>query len=132
MVDLDIHQISIIKMKDRDNYNIFGNGNDRSKESSNKANIKYSIFSGKEIDRPIKIENKNQNQNLNQINEIIQQGLKDIENKDDDLSGKEFKTQILKKGKKKKISYTRNIPKIKSRFERLFIPYQMPHLMTKF
>ena len=91
-------------MKDRDNYNIFGNGNDRSKESSNKANIKYSIFSGKEIDRPIKIENKNenQNQNVNQINEVIQQGLKDIENKDNDLSGKEFKTQILKKSKKKK------------------------------
>ena len=85
-------------MKDRDNFNIFGNGNDQSKESSNKANIKFSIFDGKEIDRPIKIENKNQN------NEILHQGLKDkdIEKKEDDFSGKEFKTQILKKGKKKK------------------------------
>ena len=46
-------------MKDRDNFNIFGNGNDQSKESSNKANIKFSIFDGKEIDKPIKIENKN-------------------------------------------------------------------------
>ena len=89
-------------MKDRDNYNIFGNGNDQSKESSNKANIKYSIFSGKEIDRPIKIENKKKDQILNQINENIQPELKEIENKDDDLSGKEFKTQILKKTKKKK------------------------------
>ena len=93
-------------MKDRDNFNIFGNGNDQSKESSNKANIKFSIFSGKEIDRPIKIENKNLNlnlnQNLNQNNENLQQGLKNIENKDDDLSGKEYKTQIIKKSKKKK------------------------------
>jgi hypothetical protein len=90
-------------MKDRDNFNIFGNGNDQSKESSNKANIKFSIFDGKEIDKPIKIENKNQN------NEILHQGLKDkdIEKKEDDFSGKEFKTQILKKGKKKRINYIR-------------------------
>ena len=109
-------------MKDRDNYNIFGNGNDQSKESSNKANIKFSIFSGKEIDRPIKIDNINQNQNLNQNNEIIQQGLKDIENKDDELSGKEFKTQILKKTKKNK---NKNLYKsVNLNVEESFNPYE--------
>ena len=82
-------------MKDRDNFNIFGNGNNQANESSNKPNAKFSLFDGKEIDRPIKIENNNKN------NEILQQGLKDIENKEDDLSGKEFKTQIKKKSKKK-------------------------------
>lgn len=83
-------------MKDRDNYNFFGNGNDQSKDSSNRGNFKFSIFDAREIDRPIKIGNNNKN------NEIFQQELKDIKIKDDDLSAKDFKTQITKKSKKKK------------------------------
>ena len=102
-------------MRDRDNYNIFGNGNDQSKESSSKGNIKFSIFDGKEIDRPIKIGNNNKN------NEILQQELKDIKIKDDDLSAKDFKTQITKKSKKKKNNLYKSV---NLNIEESFIPHE--------